>query len=75
MELSSEELWRAADEVRVLVESAPDALAEVRGVLAAVEDELWAEADDVWERPNRWSNIGATWGARALHGLRSCIPS
>jgi len=75
MELSSEELWRAADEVRDLVESAPDALAEVRGVLAAVEDELWAEADDVWERPNRWSNIGATWGARALHGLRSCIPS
>ncbi|HXY28961.1 MAG TPA: hypothetical protein VEH82_11855 [Acidimicrobiales bacterium] len=74
MELSSEELWRAADDVRHLVESAPDALEEVRAVLAPVEDELWAEAEAVWERPDRWSNIGATWGARALYALRSCIP-
>ena len=73
LELSSEELWHAADDVRQLVESAPDALSEVRAVLTAVEDDLWAEADDVWEHPERWSRVGATWGARALHGLRSCI--
>ncbi len=75
MELSSEELWRAAHEVRRLVESAPEALAEVRATLTPVEDELWAEADAVAGHPDRWSSIGATWGARALHALRSCIPS
>jgi len=74
MELSSEALWRAADDVRRLVESSPHALEEVRAVLAPVEDELWTEAEAVWERPDRWSNTGATWGARALYALRSCIP-
>jgi len=74
MELSSEELWRAADDVRTLVEASADALDDVRAVLSPVEDELWAEADAVYEHPDRWSNVGATWGARALHALRSCIP-
>ena len=28
-----------------------------------VEDELWAEADDVAEDPARWADVGASWGA------------
>jgi hypothetical protein len=72
-ELSSEELWQAADAVRRHVEEDPDALAEVRAALDPVEDELWAEADDVLERPGRWAQAGAAWGVRALDALRACI--
>ena len=72
-ELSSEELWQAADAVRRGVEDDPDALVEVRSMLDPVEDELWAEADDVLERPGRWGVSGAAWGARALDALRACI--
>lgn len=72
-ELSGEELWQAADAVRRHVEEDPGALAEVRQTLDRVEDELWAEADDVLEHPFRWAEAGAGWGARALHALRSCI--
>lgn len=72
-ELSSEELWEAADAVRRRVEADPDALAEVRAALDPVEDELWAEADDVLERPGRWAQAGAAWGARVLDSLRACI--
>ena len=74
LELSGEELWRAADALRRHVEADPDALAAVRHVLQGVEDELWADADDVLEHPGRWASAGASWGARALHALRSCIP-
>ena len=49
LELSSEELWHAADTLRQRVEADPDALAAVREVLQPVEDELWADADDVLE--------------------------
>lgn len=72
-ELSSEELWQAADAVRRHVEAEPDALADVRSTLDPVEDELWAEADDALEQPGRWAEAGAAWGARALGALRSCI--
>lgn len=72
-ELSSEELWQAADAVRRYVEADPDALAGVRAALDPVEDELWAEADDVLEHPGRWAGAGAGWGARALHALSACI--
>jgi hypothetical protein len=72
-ELSSEELWQAADGVRRRVEDDPDSLAEVRRTLDAVEDELWAEADEILERPGRWAADGASWGARALDALRACI--
>ena len=76
LELSGEELWLAADAVRQRAERVadPDALAEVRSVLQPVEDELWAEADDVLGEPGRWATVGASWGGRALHALRSCIP-
>ena len=43
--------------------------------LKPVEDELWAEADDVLEDPARWAAVGGSWGSRALDALRSCIPS
>ncbi len=72
-ELSSEELWRAADAVRRRVEEDPDALVEVRGALDPVEDELWAEADAVAEQPDRWAEVGASWGARTLDALLACI--
>lgn len=72
-ELSGEELWQAADAVRRHVEAHPDALADVRSTLDPVEDELWAEADEVLARPGRWAEAGAAWGPRALDALRSCI--
>jgi hypothetical protein len=73
VELSGEELWRAADAVRVRVEDDPAALERVREVLDPVEDELWADAADVAERPGRWAGVGAAWGPRALHALRMCV--
>jgi hypothetical protein len=73
LELSNEELWQAADAVRRHVEDDPDALAAVRATLDPVEDELWAEADDVLEHPDRWAVAGAVWGDRALLALRACI--
>jgi hypothetical protein len=72
-ELSGEELWLAADAVRRHVEDDPEALSDVRRTLDPVEDELWAEADDVLGHPGRWAQAGAAWGARALHALRACI--
>jgi dipeptidase len=73
-ELSSEDLWHAADTLRQLVEADPAALPAVRETLQPVEDELWAEADDVVEYPERWAEAGGSWGARALEALRSSIP-
>ncbi len=73
-ELSSEELWHAADVVRQGVENDPAALPAVRAVLQEVEDELWAEADEVLAHPSRWVETGASWGRRALHALRASIP-
>ena len=72
LELSSEEMWRAADTLRQRVEADPDVLEEVRAALQPVEDELWADADDVVADPSRWASAGASWGSRALHALRSC---
>jgi secernin len=74
LELSTEELWRAADGVRQRVEADPDALPAVRAGLQELEDELWAEADDVLAYPARWAAAGASWGQRALDALRTCIP-
>jgi hypothetical protein len=74
-ELSGEELWHAAGALRELVETDPDALPAIRETLGPVEDELWAEADDVLLDPSRWAEVGESWGGRALHALRSCIPS
>jgi hypothetical protein len=74
MELSGEELWLAADALRQLVESDPDALASVRSVLQPVEDEIWFEADEVLEHPERWASVAGSWGARTLVALTSCIP-
>jgi hypothetical protein len=73
IELSSEELWHAADAVRQRVEDDPDALGEVRSVLGPVEAELWADAAEVLEQPGRWATVGASWGGRALHALHACI--
>ena len=75
LELSGEELWQAGATLRQLVEAEPQALPVIRGALKPVEDELWAEAEDVLEEPSRWAEVGQSWGGRALGALRSCIPS
>jgi dipeptidase len=74
LELSGEELWHAADALRQLVEADPEALPLLRETLQPVEDELWAEAHDVLEYPDRWAEVGGSWGARALDALRTSIP-
>ena len=74
-EISGEDMWHAADALRQLVEADPEALPVIRETLTPVEDELWAEADDVLEEPARWAEVGGSWGSRALHALLSCIPS
>jgi secernin len=73
-ELSGEELWHAADALRQQVEADPATLPAIRDILAPVEDELWAEADDVVRQPGSWADVGASWGSRTLDALRSCIP-
>jgi secernin len=73
-ELSGEELWHAADALRARVEDDPDALEDIRQALDPVEEELWSEAADVLHQPARWPLVGADWGSRALHALRSRIP-
>jgi hypothetical protein len=72
-EVSTEPMWRAADTLRVLVESDPAALSGIREVLDPIEDELWNEADEIVDRPDRWADVGLWWGPRALQGLESCI--
>ena len=46
----------------------------MRETLQPVEDELWAEADDVLGYPARWAEVGASWGGRALDALRPLYP-
>jgi secernin len=70
-ELSSEPMWRAADALRHQLAHDPHAIARIREVLSPVEDELWYEADEVAERPDRWADVGSSWGERALGALRS----
>jgi secernin len=74
IELSGEDLWHAADAVRRRVEADPEALLAVRAILQPVEDEIWFEADDVLERPDRWASVAGSWGARTLDALTTCIP-
>jgi secernin len=73
LELSGQELSLAADRLRRRVEADPGAMAEVRAALDPVEDELWAEADDVADQPSRWAPTGANWGARALDAMRTAL--
>ncbi len=57
------------------VEADPDALPPCARVLEPVEDELWAEADDVLGHPARWAERGRVVGRPgAATRLRSCIP-
>jgi secernin len=72
-ELSNEALWWAADALRSQVEVDPDALGAIREVLDPVEHELWFEADDIIERPDRWADVAQSWGGRALAALQSCV--
>ena len=73
-ELSSEVMWRAADALRERVDADPESIESIREVLGPVEAELWSEADDVVEHPDRWNEVGRSWGSRALGALQSCQP-
>jgi secernin len=70
-ELSSEAMWRAADALRERVEAEPEAIHAIRATLDPVEGELWAEADEIAERPDRWAEVAGSWGGRALEALQS----
>ncbi|HEY2213713.1 MAG TPA: hypothetical protein VGH31_01565 [Acidimicrobiales bacterium] len=72
-ELSGDAMWRAADTLRQQVEDAPASIDDIRAVLAPVENELWQEADDVVDEPERWAEVGRSWGLRALGALESCL--
>jgi secernin len=62
--------------LRERVETAPwdrtesdRALAEIRQVLDPIEDELWAEADDLVDRPDQWPTFMANGWRRVDDGL------
>jgi hypothetical protein len=71
-ELSSESMWRAVDALRQRVEADPTAIGPIRQVLDPVEEELWFEAGEIVETPDRWPDVAASWGGRALAALQSC---
>jgi secernin len=73
-ELSSEAMWRAADALRQRVEADPAAIGPIREVLDPVEEELWLEAAEIVGTPDRWPDVAASWGGRALAALESCGP-
>ena len=71
-ELSNEALWWAADALRQRVEKDPDAIGPIREILDPVEEELWFEAGQIAETPDRWPDVAGSWGGRALAALQSC---
>jgi hypothetical protein len=72
--LANADMWQAADALRQVVERDPEALVHIRAQLDPVEGELWAEADEVVDHPERWYEVGATWGPRALAALSAATP-
>ena len=73
-ELSNETMWWAADALRQRVEKDPDAIGPIREILDPVEEELWFEAGQIAETPDRWPDVAGSWGGRALAALQSCAP-
>jgi secernin len=73
-ELSNEAMWWAADALRQRVEEDPAAIGPIREVLDPVEEELWFEAGQIAETPDRWPDVAGSWGGRALAALQSCAP-
>ncbi len=71
-ELSNEAMWWAADALRQRVEADPAAIGAIREVLDPVEEELWFEAGEIAETPDRWPDVAGSWGGRALAALQSC---
>jgi hypothetical protein len=71
-ELSNYHLWLAADALRQQVEEDPTALADIRRQLSPVESDLWAEADDVADRPELWPVVGESWGRRVFDAIVGC---
>jgi hypothetical protein len=74
-ELSNESMWWAVDALRQRVDADPAAIGAIREVLDPVEAELWFEAAEIVETPDRWADVAASWGGRALAALQSCGPT
>ena len=73
-ELSSETMWRAADALRQRVDADPVAIEAIREVLDPVEEELWVEAGDIADVPDRWPDVAGSWGGAPCAALQSCAP-
>lgn len=62
--------WSAGAAVRDRAEGDAAVLPAVRAVLGPLEAELWQEADDVAEHPDRWAAAAEGWSRRAADALR-----
>jgi secernin len=67
--LGVETTWQRFDTLRERVEKDPAELRTVREVLAPIESELWAEADDISGDPGRYGLFVADAWARVDDGL------
>jgi hypothetical protein len=68
-ELGEAETWARFARLRDRVERDSDALVEVRAVLAPIEAELWADADDASAEPVRRAEFVADVWARVESSL------
>jgi secernin len=68
-DLAAEGVWRQFAALRDRVVRRPEELAEVREVLGPLEASLWAEADELAERPDRRARYGEDAGRRVLAAL------
>jgi len=68
-ELGDPDTWARFARLRERVERNADELGEIRGVLAPIEAELWAEADDASTDPGRRDRLGMTAWSRVDAGL------
>jgi hypothetical protein len=65
-------LWQAGAALRERAEADGSELARLREVLDPLEDALWAEADELVDRPDRWAGFhDGAWCevAEAMWGL------
>jgi secernin len=69
-ELGEADSWARFARLRDRVDGDRDELTEIRAVLAPIEAELWAEADDHCVDPDRQARFTATAWARVDAGLR-----
>ncbi|MHB8221156.1 MAG: C69 family dipeptidase [Acidimicrobiales bacterium] len=62
--LHDQALWHRFEKLRQLVELDPERIFDIRQKLDPVEEELWAEAASIVDRPGRWTSASRDWGWR-----------